>query len=406
VETDELGLFSDRHAERGRRQPARRRRKPRRSAGRKVTVVVSVLVVLALIGGGVWYGLTQVLGIDIGGYDDYTGAGEQDVVVEIPDGASTGVIAGRLLDSGVVASTKAFVKAAEGDQRVLGIQPGFYVMKTKASGENAIEKILSPASRKGRLEIRGGWQLDDIAKQDGSVEPGIVQRLANASCADLNGKSTCVPVEELRETSKTADLAALGAPDWAVPVAGALEPQRRLEGLILPGVYDVRPGSTAQELWQKVVSESATRLQALGLPKVAEETGFTPYQVVTMASLIEREAIEKDFGKVSRVTYNRLASKMQLQYDSTVNYVLDRPDIRTRAEDRERAGPYNTYTIKGLPPGPISAPSPEAIEAAAKPEAGNWLYFVRCQKDGTSCFAENVQQHARNVEQAQANGAY
>ena len=406
METDELGLFSDRHADRGRRQPARRRRKPRRSAGRKVTTVVVVLVVLALIGGGVWYGLTQVLGIDIGGYDDYQGTGEQDVVVEIPDGASTGVIAGRLVDSGVVASSKAFVEAAKGDQRVLGIQPGFYVMKTKASGENAVEKILNPESRKGRLEIRGGWQLDDITKQDQSVEPGIVQRLANASCAELNGKSTCVPVEELRAAASTADLAELGVPDWAAPVAAALEPKRRLEGLVVPGVYDVRPGSTAQELWQQVVSESATRLQASGLPKVAEETGFTPYQVLTMASLIEREAIEKDFGKVSRVTYNRLVNDMPLQYDSTVNYVLDRPDIRTKDDDRRSAGPYNTYAIKGLPPGPISAPSPEAITAATKPEAGNWLYFVRCQKDGTSCFAENVQQHEQNVEQAQANGAY
>ncbi|HET9138652.1 endolytic transglycosylase MltG [Actinophytocola sp.] len=406
METDELGLFSDRHAERGRRQPARRRRKPRRGAGRKITMVVVTLVVLGLIGAGVWYGLTQVLGIDLDGYDDYAGPGEQDVVVEIPTGASTGVIAGRLVDAGVVASNKAFVKAAEGNQKVLGIQPGYYVMKTKTSAKDAITQILDPESRRGRLEIRGGWQLDDITKGDGKVEPGIVQRLADASCAELNGKSTCVPVEELRETAKTADLAALGVPEWAVPVAAALEPQRRLEGLIVPGVYDVRPGSTAQELWQKVISESATQMQAIGLPKVAEQTGFTPYQVLTMASLIEREAIEKDFGKVSRVTYNRLVNDMPLQYDSTVNYVLDRPDIRTKAEDRERAGPYNTYATRGLPPGPISAPSAKAIEAATKPEAGNWLYFVRCQKDGTSCFAENARQHEQNVEQAQANGAY
>ncbi|HEU5472833.1 MAG TPA: endolytic transglycosylase MltG [Actinophytocola sp.] len=404
--TDELGLFDERRTDRSRHQPTRRRRKPRRSAGRKVGIWLSVLVVLALIGGGVWYGLTQIIGIDFGGYDDYAGPGEQDVVVEIPDGASTGVIASQLHEGGVVASTKAFVKAAEGNQKVLGIQPGFYVMKTKVSGQDAIAQILNPESRKGQLEIRGGWQLENIIKQDQSVEPGIIQRLATASCAELNGKSTCVPVEELVEVARTGDLAALGVPEWAVPVASALEPQRRLEGLIMPGVYDVRPGSTAQELWQKVVTESATRLQAFGLPKIAEDTGFTPYQVLTMASLIEREAIEKDFTKVSRVTYNRLASDIQLQYDSTVNYVLDRPDIRTRAEDREQAGPYNTYSRKGLPPGPIAAPSQTAIEAAAKPAEGPWLYFVRCQKDGTSCFAENIQQHEQNVEQAQANGAY
>jgi UPF0755 protein len=128
--------------------------------------------------------------------------------------------------------------------------------------------------------------------------------------------------------------------------------------------------------------------------------------VLIMASLIEREAIEKDFGKVSRVTYNRLAQRMQLQYDSTVNYVLDRPTIRTDSADRNKAGPYNTYKNTGLPPTPISAPSPEAFKAAAAPENGKWLYFVRCQTDGTSCFATTQGEHDKNVAAAQARDAY
>jgi peptidoglycan lytic transglycosylase G len=405
VVTDDLGLFSERHADHGQYRPSRGRR-PRRRRGRKVAIWVSVLVVLALIGGGVWYGLTQVLGIDVFGYDDYSGAGERDVVVEIPAGASTGEIAKRLAEGEVVASTKAFVAAAENDERVLGIQPGYYVMRTKVSGKDAVTRILNPESRKGKLEIRAGWQLHDIIKTDGSVDPGIMQRLATASCADINGASTCVPVEQLREVAATADLVELGAPDWAVPAAG-VEGERRLEGLVMPGVYDVRPGSTAEELWHKVISESSTRLQAWGMPKVASETGFSPYQVLVMASLIEREGIEKDFPKVSRVTYNRLAQQMELQYDSTVNYVLDRPAIRTKEEDRKKVGPYNTYAPgSALPPGPISAPSREAIQAAAKPADGTWLFFVRCQKDGTSCFADTIEQHQENVRQAQANGAY
>jgi UPF0755 protein len=407
VVTDELGLFSERHTDHGRYRAARRR-PPKRRKSRRITVWLGVLVVIGLIGAGVWFGLTQVLGIDIGGYDDYSGAGESDVVVEIPDGASTAVIAGVLHDGGVVASTKAFVKAAEGDNRVLGIQPGFYVMRTHVSGKDAVTRILTPDARKGRLEIRGGYQLDDITKLDGGVEPGIVKRLSTASCAEVNGKSTCVPVEELRKVAETGDLAALGVPEWAVPDASKLEPKRRLEGLVQPGVYDVKPGSTAQELWQKVISESATRLQAIGMPKMASDTGFSAYQVLVMASLIEREGIEKDFAKVSRVTYNRLAAQpqMKLAYDSTVNYVLDRPAIRTKEADRAKAGAYNTYANFGLPPGPISSPSKGALEAAAKPADGKWLFFVRCQKDGTSCFAETAEQHDANVRQAQANGAY
>ncbi len=405
--TDELGLFNERRADHGQYRPPRGRRKPPRRTGRRVMMWVSGLVVVALIAGGVWFGLTQILGIDFGGFDDYSGPGERDVVVEIPQGASTGGIAARLHDDGVVASTKAFTEAAKGDNRARGIQPGFYVMRTHVSGKDALTKILSPESRKGRLEIRAGWQLDDITKTDGSIEPGIVKRLSTASCADLNGKSTCVPVEELRQVAATGDLAALGVPDWAVPIATKLEPDRRLEGMVHPGVYDVKPGSTAEELWHKVISESSLQLQSMGMPTLAAETGFTPYQVMVMASLIEREGIEGDFAKVSRVTYNRLAKQMPLQYDSTVNYVLDRPAIRTKEEDRKKVGPYNTYAPgSGLPPGPISAPSAEAIKAATTPVDGPWLFFVRCQKDGTSCFAETAKEHEQNVKQAQANGAY
>jgi UPF0755 protein len=408
VVTDELGLFDERHADHDQYRPARgRRRPPPRRRRNRALIWVSSIVIIALIAGGVWFGLTQVLGLDLFGYEDYSGAGERDVVVEIADGESTGDIAKRLLTDGVVASTTAFVKAAEGDSRVRGIQPGFYVMRTKVSGKDAVTRILSPDARKGKLEIRAGWQLADITKPDGSVEPGIVARLANASCAKLDGKSTCVPVEELRKVAAEADLAVLGIPEWAAPDAAKLEPSRRLEGLVMPGVYDVRPGSTAEQLWQKVLSESATRMQAAGLPQIGSDQGFTPYQVLVMASLIEREAIEKDFTKVSRVTYNRLAQQKELQYDSTVNYVLDRPAIRTKEEDRKRVGPYNTYAPgTGLPPGPISSPSRAAIQAAGKPADGTWLFFVRCQKDGTSCFADTNAEHEENVRQAQANGAY
>src|SRR5690348_12646700 len=100
VVTDELGLFNERHADYGRGRSPRGRRRPPKRRSRRVTAWIGVLVVLALIGGGVWFGLTQVLGIDIGGYDDYSGSGEADVIVEIPDGATTGVIAGRLHDDG------------------------------------------------------------------------------------------------------------------------------------------------------------------------------------------------------------------------------------------------------------------------------------------------------------------
>ncbi|SER54550.1 endolytic transglycosylase MltG [Actinokineospora terrae] len=394
--TDELGFFEDEADDTARRKPRRDRR--------RVKLAVFGLIVLALIGGGVWYGIRTLSGI--GGYDDFTGAGEADVVVEVKSGDSTGIIANRLKEDGVVASSRAFTEAAESESKIRSIQPGYYVMRTKVSGADAVAKIVNPASRVGNLQIKAGTQFDDVTS-GANVTPGVYSLLSKASCAELNGKSTCVPVEELRKVVETADLATLGVPEWAVPDASkSPEPKRKLEGLIMPDVYEVRPGSTAEELWKKLIADSSALLQSVGMPALADTTGFTPYQLLVMGSLVQREAIAGDFSKVSRVTYNRLAKTMKLEYDSTVNYVLDRPAIRTRPEDRAKSGPYNTYANTGLPPTPIAAVSREAIEAAAKPADGTWIFFVRCQKDGTSCFANTLDEHNANIALAQRNEAY
>lgn len=395
---EELDLFANTRTERQRpvRKPPKRRRK-------RVVLWVSMVVVLGLIGVAGYFGLQQILGI--GSYDDYAGSGETQVVIQVKNGESTGDIAATLAEADVVASARAFIAAAESDERVRAIQPGYYVVKIKSSGKAAVTQMVAKEAKVGNLQITAGTQLHDIKNGD-KVTPGIVTELSQASCAELNGKSTCVKPDQLWASMKKADLAKLGVPDWAIPYAQKADPERRLEGLIMPGVYDVKPGSSADELWQQLVSSSATQLQAVGMPDIAKDSGFTPYQVTIMASLIEREAIEKDFAKVSRVTYNRLAQRMQLQYDSTINYVLERPTIRTNGADRNKAGPYNTYQNTGLPPTPISAPSPEAFKAAAAPAKGKWLYFVRCQKDGSSCFATTQAQHDQNVALAQDRDAY
>ncbi|RZS43170.1 UPF0755 protein [Herbihabitans rhizosphaerae] len=394
----DLDLWDAEHDEHQSRRPVRRRR-------RRGKVWAIVLAVLALIGVGAYFGLQKIL--DIGGYDDYSGPGEKDVVVEVQEGSSRGQIADALMKQGVVASTKAFIEAGEDDSRVNRIQPGFYVMKTKVSGKDALARIVDKGARKGQFQLRAGSQLDDVRNPDGSVVPGIITLLHTASCVELNGQTTCASAEDLRKVAETADLAQLGAPTWAATAAARTPiPKHRIEGLVLPDVYDVRPGASAEDLWRTLLTRSRATFDSVGMPGIADGMGFTPYDVLIMASLIEREAITADFPKVSRVTYNRLAKPMKLQYDSTINYVLDRPMIRTRPEDRAKAGGYNTYQNAGLPPTPIGSPSKKAIEAAAKPADGPWLFFVKCEKNGLSCFAETNQQHDQNVRDAQARGAW
>ncbi len=373
--------------------------KPRKK-GKRALGWVAAIAVIALLAGGAWYGFNRIFG-----YDDFEGAGTDDVVFQVDDGDTTSAIGVKLTTAGIVASSKAFVKAGEGNPKLARVQHGFYVMKSHMSGASAVDRITTPESRVGQLEIRPYTQFDDITQPDGKVTPGVYSLMAKASCAQLNGKSTCVSADDLRKAVDAADLKQLGVPDWAIePANKADRKDRRLEGLIAPGVYDVKPGSTAQEILGQLVHSSAEAIQSAGLGPKTAGPGMTPYQTLVIASIIEREAVKADFGKLSRVIYNRLAINMRLQMDSTVNYVLDRPTLLTDEGDRVKSGAYNTYKNTGLPPTPIAVASPDAIQAALKPPDGEWLFFVKCEKNGLSCFAVTNDEHNRNRDLAKARG--
>lgn len=365
----------------------------------------ALVVVLLVVAVGAYFGIRQVLGL--GYYPDYSGTGQGDLVVEIDSGTITD-IGNRLQQDGVVASSRAFVKASKSDSRVGGVQPGYYVLRHRMSAAAAVNLLVAPSSRVGELEVRSGWQLDDTTAPNGTVSKGILSRIADASCVTLDGHRSCLTVADLQSAIQNTPPTQLGVPAWAVPAVGALDPAHRLEGLIMPGVYNFRPGTTAVATLHALLTQSATQLQVAGLPSANQQSsGFSPYQVLVIASIVEREAgVQADMPKIARVLYNRLATGMDLELDSTVDYALNRPMVRTTPADRPGAGAYNTYANSGLPPSPISSPSVAAIEAAESPAAGDWLYFVVCQKNGASCFATTYQQHQTNVALAQANGAY
>ncbi|MEV0679547.1 endolytic transglycosylase MltG [Actinosynnema sp. NPDC050436] len=402
--SDDLGLFSepDVHQDRPRGSKVAG---PRRRNHKKTILWVVVALVLVIGGGGAYYGYQVLSGI--GSYDDFPGAGEADVVVEVKDGDLVSSIAATLKEQGVVASPRAFTEAGKEDARVTAIQPGFYLMKTKMSGKAAVERMTDAKAKVVPLEVKGGNVLHDITSPDGkSVTKGILSMLSDASCAELDGVKKCVTVDELRAAADTADAAALGIPDWALADFARAPKENRLEGLITRGLYHLKPGASAPELIKSVIETSNTRLQGYGIPAGTKTTGFRPYEVLVVASLIEKEGLEKDFGKISRVIYKRLSVNQPLQFDSTVNYKLDRPIVTTSDEDRDRSGPYNTYKNNGLTPTPIGSPSREAITAAINPEQGPWQYFVKCQKDGTTCFSDNLDEHNRLADKARAEGVF
>lgn len=407
--TDDLGLFRDavdeaEHSRPQRLPDGRRVRRRARERRRRRVVLGTVLAVLVLAVGGVLFAARELQ--TLLEVPDFAGAGGVQTVVQVEDGQSLTAIGATLVRRNVVASIRAFTRAAEADPRVQTVQPGYYQLRERMSGSAAVARFQEPSARVGRLQIRGGGQLDNVEEPDGKTVPGLLTELSRASCAMIGGASTCVSPEDLRTAMGQTDLKALTVPTWAADPMSRVEPRRRLEGLLVPGNYDVRPGSSAVELLRQVISTSVARLLAAGFPASAAGTGHSAYEVLVIASVIEREAITRDYRRVSRVIDNRLAAGMPLQMDSTINYPLDRQEVSTSDADRARPGAYNTYLNVGLPVSPIGSPSAAAIAAALNPEPGTWRYFVKCQKDGASCFSVTREEHDAAVRDAAARGVF
>jgi len=132
---------------------------------------------------------------------------------------------------------------------------------------------------------------------------------------------------------------------------------------------------------------------------------ISAYEVLIVASLVQKESKPVDFAKVARVIYNRLSSDYdRLEFDSTVNYPLVRQEVATTDADRKTETPWNTYAKAGLPATPICSPGDDALAAAERPEPGDWLYFVTVDQDGTTLFTSDYQEHLTNIEKAQSSG--
>ncbi len=177
-----------------------------------------------------------------------------------------------------------------------------------------------------------------------------------------------------------------------------------MEGFLSPGVYTLPRTTTADQLVYLLLQNFSMRLT----PDL--QSGFTTsklsvYQAVTLASIVQREAmVESEMPMIASVLLNRLAIDMRLQTDPTVQYALGYNASQATwwtapmtAEDLQFNSPYNTYIVKGLPPGPISSPGLAALQAVAHPAESKYLYFqARCDGSGLHNFAETFEQHQQN----------
>lgn len=340
-----------------------RRHMPRR----RLFGCLAVLVALALLAGGGF--LAVSIGLDairsrMSGPADYPGPGTGSVLVEVKDGDTATDIARTLAANDVVQSAEAFVDAARAEPAAVGIQVGFYELKEQMAAEQALAVLIEPDNlMQSAVTIPEGLRVEQV-----------VEVLADKT--DFSARQFEQALDRPRQ---------LGLPGYA---------EGNPEGYLFPATYTYRPDATPADMLAAMVDRWRRAAKEANLQQAAKRLGYTPAELMVVASLVEAEANrDADRGKVARVIYNRLESNVTgglLQIDATVNYALGRDlGLGLTQEDLAIDSPYNTRKFPGLPPGPIESPGDKAIEAAVKPTPGPWVYYVTVNLEtGETKFAE------------------
>lgn len=356
-----------------------RERRPRRDpdGGGAARFVVPIIALAALVGLGIGaYAIFAPMierAMTSSAVEDYPGPGSGEATITVNAGDSGAVIARSLVDAGVIASTRAFVEASNADPAAAAaIQPGEYTLLQEMRARDALAALNDADNRYlgERVTIREGlWKAEVFAALS---------------------EATGIPVADYEAAAQ--DPAAIGLPEQA---------GGEVEGWLFPATYTLRTDEDAAEHLSVLVAEAIKQLTASGAPEDQWQ------RVLNIASMVEGEARDpEDAGKVARVIENRLADPTGptvgfLQMDSTVNYALQKRGNLTQAEyDEAKSSPYDTYAVKGLPPGPIGNPGRMAIDAAADPPEGDWFFFVTVNLDtGETLFAETFEEHNANDRQ-------
>lgn len=180
----------------------------------------------------------------------------------------------------------------------------------------------------------------------------------------------------------------------------------RLEGYLFPETYELKKGSSEQDIVNRMFTETANRMSQIpDFDQKLKERGIDLNELMTIASLVEREVVaDSERDMVAGVIYNRISKGMKLEIDATVQYLLGKPKERLLHSDlRSVDSPYNSYLYEGLPPGPIAAPSLKSIEAALEPKSSDYLFYVT-KKDGSGehLFAQTYAEHLQNIKKSKA----
>ena len=290
----------------------------------------------------------------------------REVIVTIPKGASVSQVGSILQEKGVISNRLVFKLVAwiRGEQR--NIKAGDYALKTGSDAGDVLDQLISGKTLMFTLTAPEGYNIYQMA--DMFQQLGLMSREEFLSLAG--------------DKAFLKELAVDG---------------QSLEGYLFPDTYFFR--YSEKKDGKLIIRRMVQRFHQVYDKCVrsdAEKAGWTMGQVVTLASLVEKEARASEHRLVSAVFHNRLKHKMRLQSDPTAIYGYKPMGSKITRADLDRKQPYNTYQIDGLPPGPIASPGRESLIAAVNPADVDYLYFV-AKNDGSHQFSSTLAQHNRWV---------
>ena len=322
-------------------------------------------------------------------YDGYAGPvdpkDDTEIYFAIESGQSLTRVANNLEAAGLIHSKSVFKYYCDFAGMSQKLQIGQYSLKKSMSMAEIADQLTTgdgnPLVR--NITLIPGETVEDFAAK--LVKDGVLDSAETFL-------ARCRTGEEYRDYYYIADV-----------LNGGTASQRKyvLEGYLAPDTYEVYVTATEDDIIRKLLSQTEAVFPAETQDR-AEELGMTMDQVLTLASLIEKEAGAGDFARVSAVFHNRLKAGMKLESDVTIHYATGIRKMALSQADLAVNSPYNTYVVKGLPVGPVCNPSAAAIRAALYPDdtyvAENYLYF--CAKDpesGELYFSRTLKEHEQAV---------
>jgi UPF0755 protein len=293
------------------------------------------------------------------------GTGEQVMLIRLPSGTTLTAIAHDLEGGQIIGSARAFTLYGRLRGAQTRLQAGTYQVSDGLPPAEILRRMMAGEVYAERFAVPEGYSIHQLAEM-------------------LRERKLLDPEDFLAACRDRTLLAEFG-----IAAASA-------EGYLFPSTYDLAPGSTAEAAVRPMLQKFRQVFDDRFAPRLAGQ-GLSRHQLVTLASLVEKEArVPEERPLIASVFHNRLRRGMPLQSDPTAVYGLRAFGGTVTASDVRRRTPYNTYVIRGLPPGPIGNPSAEALEAALNPASTPYLYFV-ARQDGTHFFSATLDEHNKGV---------